>query len=1281
MLRIRLLGDLEVARGDRPLSLPPSRKTRALLGFLVATGCPHRRERLCEMLWDVPDDPRGALRWSLSKLRGLVDEPAKLRIVADRETVAFDGQGADIDLLRIRSQLGGPEEALSVETLLAAATAFRGELLGGLELPNAPDFSAWCAAEREEARLLHRRILGLLVDRLAGRPEAALPHARSLVRLAPYDEAAWAGLVRLLSAAGRREEAEQQLAIGRRMLADASLPESGALQAAWRASQTRRPGPTAGDSATARAGAGAGSRLEPAGPVSPEPALAPIAERKQVTMLCVAAGEMADGEADPELVMRRSDRLAVVLREAVQRYEGTVVPSQGGVQAALFGAPKAHEDHATRACYAALAVQEALRQPEEAVAGPRIGLHAGEAVVRPADDGTGWEAVGPVAPRAAQLAAEAAPGAILMSAEVLARTEGFVRARRLQRDGVSGGPQPVFLLEGATAARTRWEARAARGLTRFVGRQEEMTALVRAMRRAGQGQGQVVAVLADPGMGKSRLVHEFVRGAVPAEWAVIETGASAYDSGVAYLPFSKLLRRWCGVEERDSKPAVADRLRQRIARYPELRQALPALLALLDLPVEDPSWPTLSPGQRRRRTLEAIRAVLVRESQDRPLLLLFEDMHWVDGESQAALDALVDGLGALRMLLLVTARPEYRHGWLGKSYFSQIRLDPLAAAAADDLLQSLLGHDPALSSLRRGLVARTEGTPLFLEEAVRALAESGTLAGRPGAYRLTGRAGSFETPATISAILAARIDRLPAGSKALLQTAAVIGRDLPLAILERVAGLSEERLRDELAALQAAEFLYEVRLLPDTEYTFKHALTHEVAYASVLRDRRRTLHRELVRTIEDYYRDRLDEQVERLAHHAAAGELWAEAVHYIFRAANKAIQRSAHAPAAEFLARGLSLIPLLEDERTRIRTELDFQKALGVTMMAAKGWGAQEVSDALTRARALAERLRDERELFTVLRGQGQFHMIRGELATARELGERCLSLSQDSADPALQIETHHLFWSNSFFMGDYANAVHHSDRGIGLYRRERDHPLTFVYSGHDPGVCCRAFSALLLWIRGEPQGAVERCREALALAETMAHPLTLALAQWAFGYAHMFRREPAEVKLWAEREIAVCEEYLLPLLHSQARFQLGWACAEQGDLEGGLRLMRDGLDSIRATGAEMGRPYFAALTARRSRAQVGRPRVWPRSRRRSASQSRTRPGSSFRRCSASRGSSCCCRDAGASQPRSNACAQRSQPQSRRRRPCRCSAPAPAWPVSSSSIERSATRRSGFSPL
>lgn len=602
------------------------------------------------------------------------------------------------------------------------------------------------------------------------------------------------------------------------------------------------------------------------------------------------------------------------------------------------------------------------------------------------------------------------------------------------------------------------------------------------------------------------------------------------------------------------------------------------LFSLLDIPVDDEAWQALNPAQRQRRTLGCLKALLASLSQTRPLLIILEDLHWIDRETQTVVDALVESLSAARLLLLVTYRPEYRHDWTGRSGFSFVRLEPLADDSAERLLKSLLGDHPSLHDARRVLIEQTRGTPLFLEETVRALVETGALSGTVGAYRLEKAIGDIDIPSSIQAVLAARIDRLPSKSKTLLQAAAVIGMEVPDGLLRPISRLPEEDYYAAIESLRSAEFIYESRQFPDIEYTFKHTLTHDVARNSLLRDQRRALHIALVRLIEQHYRGRRDEQIERLALHAVAGDLTNEAVSYLYRAALKAIRRSAHGQAMRHLQQALSLLESLPQTAENLHRELDCQKAMGITMMAARGWGAQEVCDAFTRAREICETIGDERELFTALRGQGQYHMIRGELQTARALGERCITLAAESPDDGVQIETHHLFWSNSFFMGDFGTADRHASEGIARYRPDAHHQLTYDYSGHDPGVCCRAFAGLALWQQGYPDRAMARCREALDLAETVGHPLTLALAHWALSYLCLFRDEPADSAAWAKREIAVCREYLLPLLQSQGDFQLGWALSRQGEAADGIARMEDGLAQIRATGAEMGLPSFVAL-------------------------------------------------------------------------------------------------------
>src|SRR5262249_33665149 len=375
---------------------------------------------------------------------------------------------------------------------------------------------------------------------------------------------------------------------------------------------------------------------------------------------------------------------------------------------------------------------------------------------------------------------------------------------------------------------------------------------------------------------------------------VLESASVAYGKATPYFPVLDLLRCYCHLEDGDDSRTIRAKVTGQVLTLdPALPEAVPALLSLFDALPEDSPFLKLDPPQRRQRTLEALKRVLLRESQVQPLVLVFEDLHWIDTETQALLDSLVESLPTARVLLLVNYRPEYHYGWGGKTYYTQLRLDPLPPASANALLQALLGDDPSLAPLIPLLIARTQGNPFFLEESVRTLVETRVLVGERGVYRLARALPSIQVPDTVQAVLAARIDRLPPEEKQLLQTAAVIGTEVSLPLLQAIAGLPEDNLHRGFAHLQAAEFLYETRLFPDRAYTFKHALTHEVAYGSLLQERRRALHAHIVEALERLAEDQVGEQGDRLAHHAIRGEVWDKAVAYCQQAGEKAMARSA----------------------------------------------------------------------------------------------------------------------------------------------------------------------------------------------------------------------------------------------------------------------------------------------------------------------------------------------------------------------------------------------------
>jgi class 3 adenylate cyclase/pimeloyl-ACP methyl ester carboxylesterase len=638
-------------------------------------------------------------------------------------------------------------------------------------------------------------------------------------------------------------------------------------------------------------------------------------ERKQVTVLFAdVKGSLALIEdADPEDARRILDGALGVMMDGVHRYEGTVNRVMGDGIMALFGAPIAHEDHAVRACYAALAIQRAMQVEATELRGAhgvevsaRVGLNSGEVLVRTIgnDLSMDYDAIGATVHLASRMEQLASPGTIRLTAATANLAEGFVDLHPLGPVPVKGLSQPVeaFDLVGVGAARTRLQAAAGRGLTPFVGRQEELAALDRARELAATGQGQMVALVGDPGVGKSRLFYELAHGGRMRPWLAIEGTSVSSGSASSWAPVVDLLKPYFDVAQGDDRRRSAEKVLGKVLMLDEaLKPILPALLALLDLPVEDAAWQALDPPQRRRRTLDGLKALLVRESQRQPLALILEDLHWIDGETQALLDSLVESMSTCRILLLVNYRPEYRHGWGSRAHYTQLRIDPLEEGGAEELLSGLLGDAPDLAELRQRLLAASEGNPLFLEESVRNLVDAGVLSGARGAYRLVRQPDGIEVPVSVAAIIAARIDRLSTAEKTLLQLAAVIGEDVPLALLEAISELPADELAGALADLRARELLYEARLFPDIAYAFRHGLTRRVAYDGLLHEARRALHARVAETFEARHADHLDEVIETLAYHFEQGAVGAKAAEYFLRAADRAKQRYTY-PAALALA-------------------------------------------------------------------------------------------------------------------------------------------------------------------------------------------------------------------------------------------------------------------------------------------------------------------------------------------------------------------------------------------
>jgi predicted ATPase len=546
-----------------------------------------------------------------------------------------------------------------------------------------------------------------------------------------------------------------------------------------------------------------------------------------------------------------------------------------------------------------------------------------------------------------------------------------------------------------------------------------------------------------------------------------------------------------------------------------------------------------------------------------PLLLVFENLHWIDAETQAFLDGLVESLPAARLLLLVNYRPEYAHGWGSKTYYTQLRLDPLLPASTAAMLRSLLGDDAELEPLKGRLIERTQGNPFFLEESVRTLVETQVLIGAPGAYRLAQALPTIQVPAPVQAVLAARIDRLPPEEKQLLQTAAVIGTGVPLALLQAVAEAPEERLRLGLTHLQAAEFLYETRLFPELEYTFKHVLTQEVAYQSLVRHARQQSHARIAQVLEAQFPERAETQPELLAQHYTEANSPEQALPYWQRAGQRAIERSANVEAISHLMKGLEMLKILPDTPARTQQELELQLALGSVLRMVKGHIAPDVEHTYTRAYELSQQIGDSPQRLAALVSLWRFYLNQGKLQTAQVLAEQGLTSAQQVQDSRLLQDAHRMVGGTALFQGEPATAWAHVEQGIVLYDAQHSRQPSFS-GGMDRGVTCRSYAAWPLWLLGYPEQALTMIREALTLASELSHAFSLAFALNYASMLHGWRREVQSAKERAEAVMTLATEHGFINALTVGMIRRGWALAMQGAVAEGIRQLHHGLAAFR---------------------------------------------------------------------------------------------------------------------
>jgi len=916
-------------------------------------------------------------------------------------------------------------------------------------------------------------------------------------------------------------------------------------------------------------------------------------ERKTVTALFADIKGSMDllEELDPEEARALFDPALTLMMEAVQRYGGYVVQSTGDGIFALFGAPVAHEDHPQRALYAGLRMQEdlkrysdTLRARGQAPVSMRVGVNTGEVVVRTLQTDathTEYTPIGHSTSLAARLQTLAAPGSIAITDTVRKSVEGYFTLKALGPARIKGVSEPVNIFEvtGLGPLRTRLQRAVGQGLTKFVGRQRELEALRLAAEQAKAGHGQLAAVVGEAGVGKSRLFYEF-KASAQAGCLVLETVSVSHGKASAYLPVIELLHGYFRIAPEDDARTRREKVTGRVLALDRtLEDALPYLFRLLGLSGGADPLAQMDAQLRRQHTLEAIKRLMLRESVNQPLLVLVEDLHWIDTETQALLNLLTDSIGTARVLLLVNYRPEYTHGWGSKTYYTQVRLDPLGRESAGQMLAALLGNSAELGPLTRLVIEQTEGNPFFMEEIVQSLFETGVLV-RNGTVRLTRPLDALTLPTTVQGMVGERIDRLPPEQKELLQTLAVLGKEFALSLVRAVTGRGDEDLNRLLGELQLAEFIYEQPAAGDVEYTFKHALTQEVAYHSVLSKRRKRLHERAGAALEALGAGRVQDHLMELARHYSRTDNAAKAVEYLRLAGIQAAERGAHEEAIAQLSRGLERVQELPEGAERGQHELLLQLALGPALRTTKGFTAPEVENAYGRAAEICTRVGEGPQLWQALFGLWTFYGFRAGLQRARGVAEQLLRSARPSGDAWGLFMGHNAVGATLYWQGELSEAREHLQQACDLDGPLRQRLDILPYDAVDVLVGNRAYRALALFQLGYADQAVRASRESVALAQEIGRPSALTRALIWASVLYQILGDVEATRERAEAAIALATEHGFYQYVMFGMLMRGSAFADGGQIEAGVTEMRSALDVMRAAGAELGRPYYTGVLA-----------------------------------------------------------------------------------------------------
>ena len=886
-------------------------------------------------------------------------------------------------------------------------------------------------------------------------------------------------------------------------------------------------------------------------------------ERKLVTVLFadVANYTSISEKLDPEEVHQIMDGCFKVLMDEIHRYEGTIDKFTGDGVMALFGAPVAHEDHAQRACYAALEIQKAMSEYGDKIEKNcgiefkmRVGLNSGPVIVGSVgnDLRMDYTAIGNTTNLASRMETMAKPGTVLISSDTYKIAKDFFKFEPLGKVRVKGKEEPVeaYQLIEAGEVETRIEASVARGLTKFVGRKREIGALKEAFEKAQSGSGQVVGILGEAGVGKSRLLLE-MRGALSKEeHTYLEGRCLHYGGSMAYLPFLDILRSYFDIKEGEREFVIKKKMSENVSQLDEkLEGILPPLQDILSLKAEDEEYLKLEPSLKRVKVFEAIKDLLIRDSQNRPLILAVEDLHWIDKTSEEFLDYLIGSLASAHILMILLYRPEYTHQWGSKSYYSQIGVDQLSTSTSAELVQAILLEGEAVPELSELILNRAAGNPLFMEEFTHTLLENGSIQKKDHEYILTRKASDIQVPDTIQGIIAARMDRLEENMKRTMQVASVIGRDFAFRILQTITGMREE-LKSYLINLQGLEFIYEKSLFPELEYIFKHALTQEVAYNSLLLKRRKEIHEKIGKAIEELYPDRLEEFYEMLAYHYYRSENLEKAYQYLKLSGDKAVLSNSNWEAFRFGKEAINVLNKLPDTEENKRRGIEIRLLMVYPMMVI-GW-PEDSLQILEEGERLSSEMGDEKSLAKFYSIIGLYYSMRGDALQGMKYAESCFEQAEKIQDIELMAPTGFDLCSSYNMVSEYLKVVEVAPRILALLEKTQRESESFGRGFNIYSTLLATCGQATAWLGNLEEGKA-LCDKGLRYALEINDLYSLVLTEFYYGYVCNLKGEGKDGIKHCQNAIKYAEEAQILIMLGLLWTGVGWGYYLLGELETAL--------------------------------------------------------------------------------------------------------------------------------